>query len=166
MQLVLTPSIIKNQLLFSRTALLAINKQKLKTQTEITANKNIGCCIRIKFLSNNIYGTFWSISGKRTFRVRSVGMKKLKPSKRRLLFYGKLFLDSFFKELQQWRQKYKQKKAAFFFSIKAPKRFRKILLKNMVGKASAINFEYNKAFNGCKAKKKRRKKRLGFRSFK
>jgi len=28
-------------------------------------------------------------------------MQKTKPSKKRLLFYGKLFLESFFKELQQ-----------------------------------------------------------------
>lgn len=157
---------IKKQLFFLRTNLLTFKKKKLKPQLGLLSNKFIGSCSRIKFVANNIYCTFWSISGKRTFRVRSAGMKKIKISKRRLLLYGKAFLDSFFQELQQWRQKYKQKKADFFFSIIAPKRFRKIILKNILGKATAINFEYKKAFNGCKVKKKRRKKRLGFRSFK
>lgn len=54
----------------------------------------------------------------------------------------------------------------FFFSLKTPKRFRKIILKHISRNMSVINFEYCKAFNGCKAKKKRRKKRLGFRYFK
>jgi hypothetical protein len=93
-------------------------------------------------------------------------MQKIKPSKKRLVFYGKLFLESFFKDLQQWRQKQKEKYAFLFFSLKTPKRFRKIILKFISRKTSVINFEYCKAFNGCKAKKKRRKKRLGFRSFK
>lgn len=157
---------IKKQLVFTRSIISTFEKKGLKNQKKILANKIIGSCVSIKFAANNIYCTFWSISGKRTFRVRSAGMRKLKTSKRRLLFYGKILLDSFFKELQQWRQKYKQKKAAFFFSISAPKRFRKIILKNNLKKATAINFEYSKAFNGCKAKKKRRKKRLGFRCFK
>jgi len=52
------------------------------------------------------------------------------------------------------------------YSLKVPKKFRKLILKNIFKNAISINFEYSKAFNGCKAKKKRRKKRLGFRSFK
>jgi hypothetical protein len=77
-----------------------------------------------------------------------------------------LFLEFCFKELQQWRQLYKKKDSLLFFRIKIPKRFRKIVLNYIAKKTAVINFEYSKAFNGCKAKKKRRKKRLGFRSFK
>lgn len=138
----------------------------LKSKFSPRANLSLSSCIRINFVSNNIYCTFWSVSGKRTFRVRSAGMKMCKPAKKRLFFYGKLFLESFFQELQQWRQKYRQKNSFFFFSLKVPKRFRKIILKYIARKSAIINFEYAKAFNGCKARKKRRKKRLGFRSFK
>ena len=157
----------KTQLVFNRTALKSqVDNKVVQIKNDTLVNQKIGSCIRIKFVANNIFCSFWSISGKRTFRVRSAGMNKFKSSKRRLFFYGKLFLEAFFKELQQWRQKFRKKEAFFFYSLKVPKRFRKIILKHIARKAAAINFEYSKAFNGCKAKKKRRKKRLGFRSFK
>lgn len=142
-----------------------VEDNKIKISRKAISNNTMTSCVRINFVTNNIYCTFWSITGKRTFRVRSAGMNQTKPSKRRLLFYGKLFMESFFRELQQWRKKYRQK-GLFFFSLKTPKRFRKIILKHISRKTSIINFEYCKAFNGCKAKKKRRKKRLGFRFFK
>jgi hypothetical protein len=93
-------------------------------------------------------------------------MKIVKTSKRRLFFYSKPFLESFFLELRQWRQQYRKKGASLFISLKIPKKFRKIILKLIYKKFAIINFEYSKAFNGCKSKKKRRKKRLGFRKFK
>lgn len=142
-----------------------LDSTKVQISKKAISNNSMTSCVRINFVTNNIYCTFWSITGKRTFRVRSAGMNQTKPSKRRLFFYGKLFIESFFRELQQWRKKYR-KKGMFFFSLKTPKRFRKIILKYISRKMSVINFEYCKAFNGCKAKKKRRKKRLGFRFFK
>lgn len=74
---------------------------KVQFSRKVTSNNNLSSCVRINFVMNNIYCTFWSISGKRTFRVRSAGMNQTKPSKRRLLFYGKLFMESFFREIQQ-----------------------------------------------------------------
>lgn len=156
----------KSQITFKPTE-QKISSEDKKNQIirQVTSNNNLSSCVRINFVTNNVYCTFWSITGKRTFRVRSAGMGQAKPSKRRLFFYGKLFMESFFRELQQWRKKYR-KKGMFFFSLKTPKKFRKIILKYISRKMSVINFEYCKAFNGCKAKKKRRKKRLGFRYFK
>lgn len=160
-------TIAKVQIFFIRNLLkVPLKKIKLKIHNKSLRRASLSSCIRINFIANNIFCTFWSISGKQTFFTRSAGMQKTKPSKKRLLFYGKLFLESFFKELQQWRQKLNKKNAFLFFSLKIPKRFRKIILKFISRKTSVINFEYSKAFNGCKAKKKRRKKRLGFRSFK
>lgn len=58
MQLLLKSNSIKQQLFFSHNVLRTLKKSILKPKTEITANKNIGCCISIKFLPNNIYCTF------------------------------------------------------------------------------------------------------------
>lgn len=153
----------KKQLLFLNTDSLYV-KKKFKYKFTTSRNKFLGICVSIKFVSNNIFCTFWSLSNKRTFRVRSAGIKKLKTSKRRLFFYGKIFLESFFRELMLWKRKYKEK-SSLFLNLNGPKKFRKLILKNILEKVSAINFVYNKSFNGCKESKKRRKKRLGFRSF-
>lgn len=160
-------TIEKSQILFNRNFLNTfVKKKSLKLNSKPLSNAALSSCVRINFITNNIYYTFWSISGKQTFRTRSTGTQKIKSSKKRLFFIGKLFLEFCFKELQQWRQLYKKKDSSLFFRIKIPKRFRKIVLNYIAKKTAVINFEYSKAFNGCKAKKKRRKKRLGFRSFK
>jgi hypothetical protein len=94
-------SIQKKQTNFSSTLVNKKIKDTAFFQQAPLSNTKISCCVSVNFVSNNIYCTFWSISGKRTFRMRSAGMKNFKPSKRRLLFYGKACIESFFKELQQ-----------------------------------------------------------------
>ena len=93
-------------------------------------------------------------------------MKKLNVSKKRLVFGAKIVIQSFIKELTAWRRKYRNKRSLCYYSISAPKKLRKFILKTVLRSAALINIEYRKPFNGCKAKKRRRKKRLGFRSYK
>lgn len=128
-------------------------------------NKTIAICIRIFFSVNNFFCTLWSISGKRTFCVASVGTKKISATKRRLFFFAKIILQSFFTWVQKWKKKYKTQTIQTFYSLRIPKSFRKVLLRTISRDAKVICFEFFKAFNGCKVKKRRRKKRQGFRSF-
>lgn len=144
------------------------NEKKLKFvfSKRKKKDKDLSCCVRINFVSNNIFCTFWSISNKKTIRVYSAGMSKIKISKKRLSFYSRSIIKSFLRIIKKWRLKYRNKFSLFFFSLRVPKKLRYYILKAISWRATAINFEYSKAFNGCKAKKKRRKKRLRFRNFK
>jgi hypothetical protein len=90
----------KSQLVFNRVTLSPFLK-KLEKKNVFLKNSSLTGCVQVNFVSNNIYCTFWSVSGKRTFRVWSAGMKIVKTSKRRLFFYSKPFLESFFLELRQ-----------------------------------------------------------------
>lgn len=155
----------KNQILISDIFVLETKSNLKKKPLTVRDNLN-AACVRIKFVTNNIYCTFWSISGKQTWFNMSVGTKNLKASKRGLMFYSKILLELFFAQLQRWKINSKKKDTTLVYSLRVPKKFRKIILNIVAQDAAAINFEGGKSFNGCKVKKKRRKKRLGFRSFK
>ncbi len=156
----LKPNLLYNKWRRLKNKLVSAKKYNLMWQ------RRMACCVRINYVANNLFCTFWSISNKKTIRVRSAGMKKIKISKRRLFFYSKSIITSFLKEVTKWKKKYRNNSSLLFFSLHVPKRLRSFILKSITLRAAAINFEYSKAFNGCKAKKKRRKKRLGFRNFK
>lgn len=161
---ILNSNLIKEQSKYSQ------NLEFFQENKVITHSKEkielLASCVVIKFLHNNIFCTLYSISGKKTFCVRSLGIRKLKGSKRKLFSYSQNFLKSFLHELQHWQQKYKTLNSKFFFNVKIPKKLRKRFMRMFLKTITFVNFEFGKAFNGCRVKKKRRKKRLGFRSFK
>jgi ribosomal protein S11 len=128
--------------------------------------KKKGVCVRIKVTSNNIFCTFWSINGSKTIKVCSAGMKKVSISKKRLFFGAKIVIQSFINDLKVWKKNHSSKNTLFFYSLQAPTKIRNFIIRNIIKHATNINVEYSKPFNGCTARKKRRKKRLRFRSFK
>jgi hypothetical protein len=65
-----------------------------------------------------------------------------------------------------WKKTYRNKNTLFFYSLNAPVKIRNFIIRNVIKHATNINIEYTKPFNGCTARKKRRKKRLRVRSFK
>jgi len=145
-------------------------KNKLKTPaTLMFSNNNLkktSVCVRIKVTSNNVFCTFWSLNGLKTFKVCSAGMKKVTISKKRLFFGAKLVIQSFIYDLKLWKKSYRNKNTLFFYSLNAPTKIRNFIIRTIIKHAATINIEYSKPFNGCTARKKRRKKRLRFRSFK
>lgn len=122
--------------------------------------------ITIRIVPNNIFCTFSSLCGSKTFKSWSAGIKKIKISKRRLFFGVQTILDLFLKELILWRKKFYYHKSVCFYSLQVPGYIRRYILRAITKKTYVINIEYNKAFNGCKAKKSRRKKRISFRKLK
>lgn len=159
---------VKNQIKISvknNLNILSLKASKLKVSSAIAVQKK-AVCVRIKVTSNNIFCTFWSINGSKTFKVRSAGMKKVTISKKRLFFGAKIVIQSFINELKLWKKAHRNKNTLFFYSLNAPTKIRNFIIRNIIKHATNINVEYSKPFNGCTARKKRRKKRLRFRSFK
>ena len=76
---------VKNQLYYINNS----SDFKFLKQSAYLFNFFAANCVKLKFALNNIYFTFFSST--QTFFILSVGIKKLKPSKRRLFFYSKLF---------------------------------------------------------------------------
>lgn len=122
--------------------------------------------IFIRVLQNNIFITFFNFKTKKIIKKISCGLIQLKSSKKKIKFNLNIILN----KINFLIKKY------FFFikniilKITAPRYFKKIIYKFFFFSINYnINFIYifssNKAFNGCRVKKKRRKKRKFFRIF-
>ena len=123
--------------------------------------------ININIVPNNIFCNFSSISGSKTFRFKTAGILKIKVSKKRLFYGAQLILESFFKELNTWRKRYLVVNAISFINLKMPKYIIRYTLRKLLRTYPyVVNINYAIPFNGCKAKKRRRKKRLSYRNFK
>ncbi len=119
--------------------------------------------IYIRFTQNNIFCTLTTNLHK-TILVRSSGKYKIKTSKKKIKFSSKVILASFLKEV---RSKILANK--ILINIIAPKNLRKKIInqifKSFSHKYIYIDINEKKAFNGCKPKKQKRKKRKGLRIF-
>jgi hypothetical protein len=58
MQNILKLKKIKKQVFFKRIIFSTLKKKIVKTQLQISSNRIVGSCVRIKFVANNIYCTF------------------------------------------------------------------------------------------------------------
>jgi hypothetical protein len=121
---------------------------------------------------NNIFCSLKHNKGNFTLKAISSGIYKIKTTRKRLKYNTKTVLNLFFRDL-------KQKKVAFsnfiVISVVAPIKIRKQII-NLIAKSflkrtlrkKRILFDVPqlKAFNGCRAIKKQRKKRKGFKLYK
>lgn len=119
--------------------------------------------IYIRLTQNNIFCTLTTNSCK-TLLVRSSGKYKIKTSKKKIKFSSKIVLTSFLKEVKP-----KVLLNKVLINIIAPKNLRKKII-NQISQSFAHKYVYidvseKKAFNGCKPKKQKRKKRKGLRIF-
>jgi len=130
--------------------------------------------LNIKVTGNNIFCTLINLKKKKIFYSGSSGIFKIRTSKKQIRYTYKLIIKYFFEKL---KLKKIEKKEDFFLSqgliinLLTPSKFRKRIIKSIyknikVRKKILINIQAKKCFNGCRALKKRRKKRFKFHIFK
>ena len=129
-------------------------------QSFITENNKIEYQITIKITANN---TFCSLKkGKTLLFVSSAGKNKIKITKRKLKFNSKLIIENFLESIAKYI-----KISYTLIIIKGPKKIRKNIIKQLASKLRnskyIIKVNELKCFNGCRPKKKKRKKQKGLR---
>jgi ribosomal protein S11 len=135
------------------------NFQALKNLTRLSK------IINIKINPNNIFCTLKSLNKKKILSVGSSGKYKIKTSKKTLRFSTKAVLNSFLNEI---RNKLISKE--IFITVISPIRIRKSIFKQLTKyfrkKVLILHIDGKKCFNGCRPKKKKRKKQKSFQMFK
>lgn len=142
------------------------NKHSILDQTLNNIKKNLPRVkINIRLTQNNIFCTLTKIKTNQTLLISSAGIEHIKTSKKLLKFSAKNILPFFFEKISK---NIKQKK--ILLNLKCPKRLKKKLILQintmLIKNIYIINTKNNKCFNGCKAKKKKRKKYKKWRIFK
>lgn len=122
--------------------------------------------LTIKVTSNNIFCNLVDLLKEKRLVVASSGKYNIKVSKKKLRHTFKPVLTSFFQEI---RTKIINKN--LFLILISPLRLRKQMLKfiypKILQKTNLIlKVKEKKCFNGCRAKKKKRKKQKGLRLWK
>jgi ribosomal protein S11 len=159
----------KKKILFLKKAYTYTLKKKI-TNSLISKSKFLKK-IDIKIVQNNIFCTLSDLKQNKTLHTSSTGAYKIKVSKRKLKYFYKTFLYIFFEKI---KKKYKITNNTIFnvtAPIKIRKKICKLLKKKLKRKKKktpniVINIVSKKCFNGCKAKKKLRKKRRLYRIYK
>lgn len=136
----------------------------LSLQTENKLKKKIV----IRVTPNNIFCTLFELVEKKNLYVFSAGKCKIKISKKMLPFNSKIMLQSFFTVIKE--QQLITSEDSLIVELLGPIKLRKFILED-----TYLNFKKNeiiffvrdkKCFNGCRPKKKRRKKQNKFRILK
>jgi hypothetical protein len=173
---------LKNNIKISRCLHNSLHKEK-KKRIILKKIKNIrkirvATTLNIKIARNNVFCTL--IKKKKVKKTGSAGIYKIRISKKFLKMNYKRVIKIFLKKIK--------KKITFnnlFLNIFCAKKFRKKILRQILKfrkknykrlrykykkkkyiEILAINFKNKKCFNGCRPKKKIRKKRRRFRVFK
>ena len=126
--------------------------------------------INILFTSNNIFCNLSDNRRKRTLIVCTSGKYKVKISKKRINANYDSILNRFFQESKKIINKKHPTFNGFIFTLVCATRMRKKVLKLISSQFKhtrlLIKVLSKKTFNGCRPKKKIRKKRSGLRVFK
>jgi ribosomal protein S11 len=122
--------------------------------------------INFRVTQNNIFCTLGNVIDHKILEVGSAGKYKVKVSKKTLRYNTKILIGIFLKKI-----KLRLQKNILLVNLIGPSRIRKPILKQVFEqfgiKTSIIaNINPKKCFNGCRPKKKRRKKQKGLRIFK
>lgn len=122
--------------------------------------------IFIRLTQNNIFITFFNFITKKIIKKMSCGRMRLKSSKKKIKFNLNIILN----KINSLIKKYFYFVKNVIFKIIAPRYFKKKIYKFFFFSINYNShiiyiFDSNKAFNGCRVKKKRRKKRNFFRIF-
>lgn len=132
----------------------------LKKLNEIPSKR-----LNIRVTPNNVFCTLTNIVKRKTVYVGSSGIYKMKTSKKTLRYSTKVVIGYFLRII---KKELNSKK--IILNVIGPMRIRKAILKQLTkyfNKSSLIlNVENKKCFNGCRPKKKKRKKQKGLRVFK
>ena len=135
----------------------------LSLKKKYRGKRGINSIIHIKITPNNVFCTFRNF--KRTLVVLTAGIVKLKVSKKSLKYITKFIIKAFVKKI---KKEIRKKNTILYISgpIKIRKRIIRQIRRYLKYRNLLINILIKKSFNGCRAKKAKRKKRKGFRVFK
>lgn len=121
--------------------------------------------INIRITPNNVFCTLKNTQRNKTLKVASSGKYKIKTSKKTLSYSTKNIISTFLEEIKKLSPDKR-----LLINLIGPTRIRKNVLKQiskyLKKKSIIINVEDKKCFNGCRPKKKKRKKQKGLRIFK
>jgi ribosomal protein S11 len=122
--------------------------------------------LNFRITQNNIFCTLVDLVDGKILEVGSAGKYKVKVSKKTLRYNTKMLVSIFLKKIKSRMQK-----KHIIVSLIGSLRVRKPILKqvfNQFGIKTSITASVNskKCFNGCRPKKKRRKKQRGLKIFK
>jgi len=129
--------------------------------------KKFSVLLNIRIRSNNIFCNLKNVDSAKTLKVKSGGVYRINISKKKLRYSLKPVLTSFFRESK--RELYKKN---IFVNLISPKKFRRQAIEFIRPKilfpknTHIIKIKEKKCFNGCRVKKKKRKKRKGLRLLK
>lgn len=155
---------IKPKLKFLKRKRLALNP-KFRSLFFIKQKVRYQLSIRIK--QNNIFCTFKNIKQRKTILVASSGKLRIKITKKTLRFSNKRIIQKFLNKVKNFSKLFN---LILLVDIKAPIKVRKFIIKQFsyLSTTSSLIFSAyeNKCFNGCRPKKKKRKKQKRFRLFK
>lgn len=148
---------------------------KKKISNSLASRNLVSKKIDIKVTHNNFFCTFSDLKVNKTIHIASGGLYKIKISRRKFKRFYKSILFIFFAKIKKY----------FFsinntiFNIKAPINIRKKICRFIISQVKKVrlskkkkikniilNFIPKKCFNGCRAKKKIRKKRRLYRIYK
>lgn len=154
----------KSKLKFLKRKRLALNP---KFRSLLSIKKKVHYQLSIRIKQNNIFCTFKNIRKKTTILVASSGKLKLKITKKTLKFSNKRIIKKFLNKIKNFSKMFN---LVLLVDIKAPIKMRKFIIKQFsyLSTVSSLIFSVyeNKCFNGCRPKKKKRKKQKRFRLFK
>ena len=121
--------------------------------------------INIRVTPNNVFCTLKDLNRNKVLIVSSAGKYKLNVSKKTLRFGNKIIIQNFIEEIRLYT-----KKELLLINISGPIKIRKNIIKQLSlllkGIKLIICLKDLKSFNGCRVKKKKRKKQKGLRIFK
>ena len=131
-------------------------------------NKKIPYSINIKITPNNIFCVLRDNKKNKTIILISAGILEIKVSKKKLKFVNKLLVQNFLNKIKTKIPQLQNKK--FIVKISGPKKVIKFVSRQLISFLNKsillMNALNKKVFNGCRAKKIRRKKHKGLRVFK
>jgi len=146
-----------------QTSLLNATFKKICQKSSL---KDFSKIINIKIKANNIFCTLKNLDKKLTVYNMSAGKCKIKTSKKLLRYSIKQIVNFFFAKIRRIILNTK----SILVNITGPKRIRKVVIKlfetNLKRRHLIININQKKCFNGCRAKKQKRKKQKKFRILK
>jgi ribosomal protein S11 len=122
--------------------------------------------LNFRITQNNIFCTLENIANGKILEVGSAGKYKVKVSKKTLRYNTKLIIGTFLRKVKTHLQK-----KLILINLIGPARMRKSILKQIFEQfgtktSITVDIKSKKCFNGCRPKKKRRKKQKGLRIFK
>lgn len=128
----------------------------------IVESKAVRFSISVKITPNNMFCTLISNKDNKILLSKSSGSYKINLSKKLLKYYHKIILSKFFLDVEKCK-----KESCLIINLISPLKLRKSIFRHIVFNFNKtklyFNFKPLKLFNGCRPKKKKRKKQKSLR---